>query len=232
MLYFQTPSTLNRKIIKLLQIILTAFYPNKIQNGKFKGLKITKNIFGSSMLPKLVGTYEEEISNLFHRIVTDRKTNYFVDIGCAGGFYCEIATQLKPDMKIVGYDINERAIKHCRKIISNATFFTEPFNYEKYLENDHHIFFLFDIEGGEFDIFHHDVRLNRNHEFLIEVHAFDENLNKDLDFINQSEFEVTKILFEKKKTPIGNYIGSKFFEFIARHELRNCKTYYLHIKAR
>ena len=96
--------------------------PRQIMSGEFKGLAISKNIYGSGYTPKILGTYEEEISAFVKKQLLNKSFSLFVDVGCAGGYYCEIARQLRPDIQILGYDLNTDAIKYCKQILNSAQF--------------------------------------------------------------------------------------------------------------
>ena len=94
----------------------------KIMSGVFKGMSYLKSSYGSAYYPKILGTYEKEISFLFspERL---KKFKCFMDIGCAEGYYlCGIAYLLKKcdpsfTYKIIGYDIDLNALNEARRIL-------------------------------------------------------------------------------------------------------------------
>tara|TARA_B110000977_G_scaffold162218_1_gene207531 strand:- start:678 stop:1385 length:708 start_codon:yes stop_codon:yes gene_type:complete len=229
-IYFETPKYFSRKLIKVIQLICCNFMPRQIMTGEFKGLTISKNIFGSAYTPKILGTYEEEISAIVKNRILDKYFPLFVDVGCAGGYYCEIARQLRPDIRIVGYDLNDSAIKYCKQIVPSGHFKSEKFDYKNYCDVDSPILFLFDIEGAEFDVFNKLTHLNPRHEFIIEVHSFGLNNNKSIDILNPGDFHINEIPYLTIKEARSKKRILRLLEFFLRHELREAKTRYIHIK--
>lgn len=57
-----------------------------IYSGPFRGMKYLRASTGSVILPKLIGTYENELHFVFNEI---RGNNYdqFIDVGAAEGYY-------------------------------------------------------------------------------------------------------------------------------------------------
>lgn len=101
----------NRKRIEIESEIMRDVFDNKyeVQNGPFKGLKYIKRSSGSALLPKILGSYEEPIQEWIEKVVSERKYDQILDIGCAEGYYaCGFAMKL-PDAKVVAYDIDEQA---------------------------------------------------------------------------------------------------------------------------
>lgn len=227
---FSTPSWFHRRLIKTLQTVISAFIrSNTIKSGPFAGITIQRNTFGSSYLPKIYGTYEHEIADLFKNSIQSSITT-FVDVGCAGGYYCELARALNFDLDIIGYDINEKALQYCREILPCSEFVNDHFNYEEYASLDEDILFLIDIEGGEFSLFCKDTNLNIKHTFLIELHLFGKNENSEIIFANMADFDTVFISYDVSPDLTTLNSWSKCFEYLFRHELRHDKTQYLLIK--
>ena len=67
---------------------LLAFFEDKIvRNGFFKGMKyVTFKSAGSSLFPKLLGSYEIELLPVFAGLQKN-KYDDILDIGCAEGYY-------------------------------------------------------------------------------------------------------------------------------------------------
>lgn len=227
---FRTPNYFVRKIIKAVQIICGNFMPRRIMTGAFEGLEISKNSFGSGYTPKILGTYEEEISTIVKNRLLDKCFSIFVDVGCAGGYYCEIARQLREDIQIVGYDLDSDAIEYCKKTLAYGRFKNDEFNYNAYRDIDKPILFLFDIEGGEFSLFNELTYLNPQHEFIIEVHCFGLNSDKSITMLNAQEFYIREIPYVTMKNSLSSRRSAAQLEFFLRHELRESRTKYVHIR--
>jgi hypothetical protein len=216
------------KSIKIIQILSSFFYGNIILNGPFKGIKISKNHFGSSYLPKLLGVYESEISFLFKKIITNKEIEYFLDIGCAGGYYLEIANYLNPSLKIVGIDANKIAID---RISGLETANIKLIN--KYVEVDDLYqvastykfgFILIDIEGAEKELFEKIDPIKLSNSFIIiELHKY---LPISLDIFNK--FHNTHSIVELEYN-IPRFNVKNIFKFISEHELRENFTSYVYL---
>lgn len=85
----------------------------RVQSGPFKGLAYsTANAHGSSLVPKLLGTYENEIAELF----SEEKLQHYstiVDIGCAEGYYAVGCAVKNTKCRVHAFDTNETARQMC-----------------------------------------------------------------------------------------------------------------------
>ena len=160
---------------------LEMYFEDKVVcSGFFKGLKyLNFNSVGSSIFPKLLGSYEMELIPIFNLF---KNNNYktIVDIGCAEGFYTVgLALQFKK-AKIYAYDINEKALELCAKlaehnqvrnrIVLNSKCEAETLN-QLNLSNRNLI--ICDCEGYERELFKSSNSNNLKHaDLIIELHPF------------------------------------------------------------
>jgi len=73
--------------------------------GPFKGLQYYNKIVWGTIVPKWMGTYEQEL----HDIITDiigRKYTTIVDIGAAEGYYAIGLAKACPNTRVITYDID------------------------------------------------------------------------------------------------------------------------------
>ncbi|MGB7325295.1 MAG: hypothetical protein WBD31_10530 [Rubripirellula sp.] len=87
--------------------------------GPFAGLRYAQEAaVGSSLWPKLLGTYESELRPCFEAI--KQKANYrqVVDVGFAEGFYLVGLGRQFPAAQLVGFDTEDEAKQLCQ---ANAT---------------------------------------------------------------------------------------------------------------
>src|SRR5438876_11547620 len=57
-----------------------------VSNGSFRGMAYVPEAVGSSLLPKLIGSYEQEITPAIEEMVAKRPPR-IIDIGAAEGYY-------------------------------------------------------------------------------------------------------------------------------------------------
>lgn len=89
------------------------FADGVVRHGPFAGLRypLLQSI-GSSLFPKLLGSYEAELHPWMDEICHGSYTE-IVDIGCAEGYYAVGLAQRLPHAQVYAYDIDERARQLC-----------------------------------------------------------------------------------------------------------------------
>jgi len=98
-----------------------------VLDGPFKGMKYPKNeSFGSAFLPKILGTYEKEISSLVQSLLN---SNYDIvlDVGCAEGYYAVGFAKFGKARKVFAYDIQEKARKLCSEMAQKGLEYQSEF---------------------------------------------------------------------------------------------------------
>ncbi|KZR83284.1 hypothetical protein PMIT1342_00373 [Prochlorococcus marinus str. MIT 1342] len=75
----------------------------QIIGGVFKGMKYLPTARNSVLMPKLLGTYESEVSELL--IKRGKTLNYFIDVGCAEGYYVAGLAYRFPEIDCIGVDL-------------------------------------------------------------------------------------------------------------------------------
>lgn len=161
--------------------VIQKFFSNNliIRNGVFKGLNYTHSAFGSTILPKIIGSYEEPIAKWIQDV---KYENYdqIIDIGSAEGYYVTgFASILKS--KIIGYELNQYAIEENRKLISlnkkNIQSEIQLINkfcthkeLKAQIKNSRSLIFL-DVEGAEVDILQPELIPDLiNSDLIVECH--------------------------------------------------------------
>ncbi len=102
-----------REIEPILEKASKIFSDLTVKNGPFKGLKYPQFLAtGSSIFPKLLGSYEKELHPLLDEII---KKDYseILNIGCAEGYYAVGLAMKMPGVIVHAYDTD--------KIAQNAT---------------------------------------------------------------------------------------------------------------
>lgn len=98
------------------RISKTLFPDFRVQNGPFAGMKYPKmDAVGSSIFPKLLGSYEKELWEVFERLKQNVYTE-IIDIGCAEGYYSVGFARLEQQGRVVAVDTDAKARKLCAEM--------------------------------------------------------------------------------------------------------------------
>ena len=149
-----------------------------VRNGPFKGMKYAGAFsFTSFLLPKLIGSYENEILPVIEQIC---KTPYseIINIGCAEGYFAVGFSRKNKNAKVYAFDINETERKKCNEMaILNGV--KERVIIEGFCSKETLMNFNFtekglvfcDCEGYEKELFDAEVAKKlKNCDLLIELH--------------------------------------------------------------
>ncbi|MGB0695008.1 MAG: hypothetical protein ACPGOY_05120 [Rhodospirillaceae bacterium] len=81
--------------------------------GPFQGMRFDIGPVGSCLLPKLLGTYEQELHPVIRKAVR-RGYKRIINLGCAEGLYAVGFKRLMPDTEIIAVDILPEARAKCQ----------------------------------------------------------------------------------------------------------------------
>jgi hypothetical protein len=152
-----------------------------VSSGIFKGMKWPRRtLVGSEFAPKILGTYELEIQDLFRELVNDVQITSFVDIGAAEGYYAVGAAMIRPQLPVFAYEIQEQAHNGIRSLAESngvsklltvlPTFCVQQVDISKIGSKP---LVLVDIEGAEVELIDQSFqKLFTKATLLIEVHDF------------------------------------------------------------
>lgn len=156
-----------------------AKYGYNIVGGPFKGMEYIPEAIGSGYLVKLVGVYEEILHPTMTSIMK-RGYSTMIDIGCAEGYYLIGLGMSNKEMKLVGYDIDTKALDLTKKLyeinnLSNKFTLIEhctPADLTSQIDDK--TFLMCDAEGFENDILNPTLvpALARVQTFVVELHDF------------------------------------------------------------
>ena len=92
------------------------FPTREVVGGPFAGLRYPELMaFGSTLFPKLLGSYEFEL----HGVIADCRTSDYsliVDVGCAEGYYAIGLACCLPASRVIAVDIDPAALEQCRRM--------------------------------------------------------------------------------------------------------------------
>ena len=160
-----------------------------VKDGLFKGMKYPSfNALCSTILPKLSGTYENELNVFFEKLKANRY-ELIVDIGCAEGYYAVGMAMLFPDTPIYAFDTDITAQHLCHEmallnqvqdqVIINGECTIEDLST---LVNGKRCLIISDCEGYEEELFTADSKhMFINCDLIIELHPFkNKNIKEDV----------------------------------------------------
>ena len=81
-----------------------------IAGGPFKGMRYIDEAIGSSLCPKILGTYESELGEFIEELIGSRH-DCILNVGCAEGYYAvglALRTRDHPNLLIHAYDSDTR----------------------------------------------------------------------------------------------------------------------------
>lgn len=165
-----------------------------VSGGPLSGLRYPDVVATcSTIAPKLLGTYESEITHCFS-IEQMTKYEVFVDVGCAEGFYAVGVACAVPNAKVDAYDINPEARDLCRRlaeyneVADRVAVKTECTSTTLASYAGKRALIISDCEGAEMSLFTPTIIQSLpDADFVIEVH---EHLGADGDEL-RNRFEST-----------------------------------------
>ena len=130
----------------------------RVVAGPFAGMKYRLQACGSLLIPKLLGTYEEELHPWINAILG---TNYatIIDVGCGEGYYAVgLALRCKSAPQVLAYDKNPVAREATQKLaalnaVADRVTVRETCDWaelDRVVANRTLVFC--DIEGAEYDL--------------------------------------------------------------------------------
>lgn len=173
-----------------------------VRSGPFQGMKYgSAASAGSALYPKLLGTYEREITPFVEDILA-KEFELIIDVGCAEGYYAVgFARRFKGRLeKVIAYDTDKRAQALCAEnaklndaLVEIGGFCDDQTLIENCSQRNSLIFV--DAEGYEKHLISDRVtNVLRHCTFLIESHDFI-NLETTRHLLNCfSQTHITKVI--------------------------------------
>ncbi len=164
-----------------------------VRNGPFKGMLYkNRTVIGSAVYPKLIGSYESELNEIWNNILKIEFST-IVDIGCADGYYAVGLSRLFKNSIVYGIDIDSLALEKCKELADlnevNVNLIKGiDTNGLLNLDLSNKSLIISDCEGFELDLFQDSIFQNfGKHYFLIECHDLF-NLNITETLLNRSKY--------------------------------------------
>lgn len=202
--------------VSLKQFIYKLFLPDLILSGPFKGMNYIRFSTGSVILPKIIGTYEDELHSIFESIKT-KSYNLFVDVGAAEGYYAVGVSKFifNEKVPVVAFEITSKGrklIKALSKINTLTNIRVEGIctisNLKETLSKKR-TFIIMDVEGAEYDLLNTkeiDFSLS---DILVEIHPNSrQGLQDEIISRFKQSHNIDIIIPQSKKFPQGLMIPS------------------------
>ncbi len=174
--------TARAKVAELTeQVVLAVGYV--VQAGPFKGMKLPESSsWGSGdMLPKILGTYEQELHVSIETCLS-RNPEVIVNIGCAEGYYAvglarRLASIGEHHVMVYAYDNDPKALMACEQAAQLNTANKVQIGGGGTLKidmrdvRDKKSLYVIDCEGAELDYVENPANF-KNADLIIECHEF------------------------------------------------------------
>ncbi len=159
----------------------------RIAEGPFKGMSYLGQAHASTLSPKLLGTYEQELQDAVMKL--SKYYDHFLDIGCAEGYYTTGMALQANIRSVIGIDINPESLTAARQLaklnnIESKCKFTEDLiSAAKNLNKNSLV--MIDVDGAELkaidDLFcYSSIDTIQTCCFIIETdYNLDRSSNKD-----------------------------------------------------
>ena len=166
--------------LSLADAIAQASPDRTVRHGPFRGMRYPNSeAVGSSLFPKLLGCYEQELHFLIETICA-RPYLSVVDVGCAEGYYAVGLAMRIPSAVVHAFDTSERGLALCRQMaalngVESRMSFDGLCDADRLPTVTGHgkALVISDCEGFEIELFSPKAIANaRNCDVLIEVHDF------------------------------------------------------------
>lgn len=91
-----------------MKSVLKKLLARKVLAGPFAGMRYLGYSSGSTLMPKILGTYEQELYPLLTRLQPQFK-NTVVIVGAAEGYYAVGLLRANPQLKVVAFELSAEA---------------------------------------------------------------------------------------------------------------------------
>ena len=170
-----------RRMDARLEIIVAQLFPTRparVVAGPFQGMNYVGASVGSALVPKLVGSYEVELSGAIEQMARHGYDRIF-NVGCAEGYYAVGLARFIPQARVVVFEMEEkgralvRAMAERNSVLDRFEILgtCEPQGLASALATPSRTLVICDVEGYE-DVLMNPVAcppLTRAH-ILVELH--------------------------------------------------------------
>lgn len=113
--YHSLQETLTNYRLKRVTRLISRHGGLVVRSGPFAGMTYVAEAICSSLVPKLLGSYEAELHAVMDEVFA-RNYETVIDIGCAEGYYAVGSALRLPQARVLAFDINSRARDLCLRL--------------------------------------------------------------------------------------------------------------------
>lgn len=193
----------------------------EVKDGIMKGLKYPEfTSFGSSLFPKLAGTYENELESSFTQLLKNEYKT-IIDIGCAEGYYAVGLAKLFPSCYVFAFDLDDEARSLCERMAIHNNVQDRIQVKEKctpqwisQFSTELRSLIICDCEGYERQLFNEEnVNAIKLSDLIIELHPmFESDIKNYLHFLFQDSHHINYISSYDDKRKIAD-LDKKYDQF-------------------
>ena len=208
-----------------------------VRSGPFAGMRYVRESHGSTLLPKIAGTYERELHGSLESLVRSG-VGCFVDVGSAEGYYSVGMALRLPHARIVAWEIEEPARRAAEELASRNGVASrieqragcDGEALERLLEDlsGTPTFVLIDVEGRELDLLAPALPAVSAVELLVEIHEFmSPGIGIQVERLLQTSHEIAVIPTEPRVAEPGSALWAPLARRVV-DEKRPPGMYWLH----
>ncbi|MEO6786364.1 MAG: hypothetical protein ABI318_09550 [Chthoniobacteraceae bacterium] len=149
-----------------------------VQSGPFAGMRYLEESCSSALLPKLIGTYEDELHPTIEALLRSAPSAV-VDIGCAEGYYAVGMAMRLPGTTVHAYDMDSKARSLCGELgrlngVAERVLIHQQFTPACLPElPSERLLVICDVDGYEVNLFSSESAAHwRQANLIVELHDF------------------------------------------------------------
>ncbi len=130
----------------------------QVQTGPFAGMRYVEEARSSALLPKLLGTYEDELHPALETFLA-MSYPVAIDIGCAEGYYAVGLARRLPGAIVHAYDLEPRARSLCTELAKRNGVADRVLIHERFTPDEllalpaERLLVICDVDGYEIELF-------------------------------------------------------------------------------
>lgn len=208
--YYSRDFDIVHELFEQRQLAVRISPESRVLSGPFKGMIYPDLISaGSALLPKIIGSYESELHDIFSSVLLTGKYDTLLNIGCGEGYYAVGLARYPQYKKVLAVDNHLVTLRLCR-YMANANKVQRKMSFynsiEECLESEslhERTVVICDCEGCELDVLDPTIAPEyAKTDILVECHGF---LDSSITTRLYKRFSATHTIKKIVNKPKKNY---------------------------